>query len=259
MGGKKKIKLIGLILLLGGLTMAETKRIGPFFHEKTSYSPKGYLGPLIWNKYPKITFNVVSKVKLPTPRDLEMPLFEALKNRRSRRRFSFAKLSLQELSNLLWATAGATKIEGDVVFKTYPSGGALYPIYIYLIVSRVEGVDKGIYIYFPAQHEIGLLKKGDFKSNLLKFSPQGDMLARAAVNLLLVSFFDKITWKYLDRGYRYAYMEAGNISQNIYLACEAMKLATVAVGAFYDTYINDLLGLNGTTEAVVLIHPVGKR
>ncbi len=255
----RKAQILILILIIGFVMAEEKKRLGPYFHYHTSYSPRGYLGPLVWNRAPKIAFPFKAKVQLPKPQDLQLSLFEALKRRRSRRWFSRASLSLQELSNLLWAAGGATKIEDGVVFRTHPSGGALYPIYLYIIVERVDGLEKGIYVYLPAEHQLGFLRKGDFTDRVLHFSPQGDRMARAAINILLVSFFDKITWKYLDRGYRYAYIEAGNISQNIYLACEAMNLSTVAIGAFYDTIINDLLGLNGTTEGVILIHPVGRR
>jgi len=234
-------------------------RLGPQFHYLTSYSPQKYLGPVVWNRRIKLSWKFEKIYKLPKPALPEISLKDSLKKRRSRRRFFRKGLTKEELSGILWAADGVNGRLMDFYGRTAPSAGALYPIVIYTIIDGVEGLERGLYVYLPEAHKLGLLKEGNFRNERLKFSSQGDKIAAVPLVLLVVSFFDRVTWKYLDRGYRYAYIEAGNISQNIYLACEAYNLSTVVIGAFYDTYVNSLLGLNGKEEGVILIHPIGRR
>jgi SagB-type dehydrogenase family enzyme len=66
-----------------------------------------------------------------------------------------------------------------------------------------------------------------------------------------------VTRKYADRGYRYAYIEAGAVCENIYLQAESLGLGTVVIGAFNDDALNRLLGVDGLAEAALLIMPVG--
>ncbi len=246
-----------LLQLVLFLTLSQP--IGPQFHRLTSYSPKGYLGPVIWKRRPKVEFKFLKKIKLPRPEIPEITLKEALWSRRSRRRFYRAPISLKVLSGLLNAADGVSGEKWGTKLRTAPSAGALYPIFIYLFAERIEGLDQGLYVFLPEENSLGLLKPGSFRKQILRFSPQGDIMARAPLLLVLVSFFPKVTWKYLDRGYRYAYMEAGAISQNIYLACEAYGLSTVEIAAFYDTYVNSILGLDGENSAALALHPVGPR
>ncbi len=232
---------------------------GPRFHYLTSYSPRGYLGPVKWQKRPEMEWKFIKKIKLPSPKLPSISLQEALYKRRSRRRFFRSGIKLEVLSGILNAADGVSDEKWGIKLRTAPSAGALYPIFIYFFAEQVEGLEKGLYLFLPEENSVGLLKRESFRRQVLRFSPQGDMMARAPLLLVLVSFFQRVTWKYLDRGYRYAYMEAGAISQNIYLACEAFGLSTVEIAAFYDTYINELLGLNGTTSAALILHPVGPR
>jgi len=241
------------------LIFSLSHRIGPEFHYLTSYSPSKYLGPIVWNRRPRVSWKFKKIYKLPPPELPEISLETSLRKRRSRRRFYRSRITMEELSGLLWAADGVSGKNEGILLRTSPSAGALYPIYLYFIADGVEGIERGLYVYLPERNSIGLLKEGNFRQERLRFSPQGDMIAEAPLVILVVSFFDRITWKYLDRGYRYAYIEAGNISQNIYLACESYGFSTVVVGAFYDTYVNGLLGLSSKEEGVVLIHPVGRR
>ncbi len=204
-------------------------------------------------------FEFIKKIKLPEPILPEISLRDALRRRRSRRRFFRTPLSMQELTGILNAADGVSGEKWGIKLRTAPSAGALYPIYLYIFAENIRGLEKGIYVFLPEENSLGMLKKGSFRKEILHFSPQGDIMARAPLLIAIVSFFPEVTWKYLDRGYRYAYMEAGAISQNIYLACEAYGLSTVEIAAFYDTYVNSLLGLDGENSAVLILHPVGRR
>jgi SagB-type dehydrogenase family enzyme len=89
----------------------------------------------------------------------KMPLIEAIRNRRSRRKFTGEPLSVQELSFLLWATQGVRQVSGDGTrtYRTVPSAGARHPFETYLIVNWVEDLQPGLYRYLALDHQLGFL------------------------------------------------------------------------------------------------------
>jgi SagB-type dehydrogenase family enzyme len=73
------------------------------------------------------------------------------------------------------------------------------------------------------------------------------------VCFVLSAIFQRLRWKYHERTYRYALLEAGHIGQNLYLAATSLGLGACAVGAFLDDDLNRLLGLDGEEEAALLV------
>ena len=65
----------------------------------------------------------------------------------------------------------------------------------------------------------------------------------APVNMVIAADYGRTTRFYGDRGYRYVHMEVGHAGQNIYLQAEALGLGTVAIGAFYDNRVREILDL----------------
>ncbi|GAH84556.1 unnamed protein product, partial [marine sediment metagenome] len=93
-----------------------------------------------------------ARITLPEPRcDSDVSVEEALLKRRSVRNYTDEALTLQEVSQLLWAAQGITDPSGK---RTAPSAGALYPLELYVVVGSVEDVAKGVYKYEPRQHEL---------------------------------------------------------------------------------------------------------
>lgn len=194
----------------------------------------------------------MSELKLPEP-DLSSPLAQLLLKRRSIRRFSPSSLTLSEISKLLWATYGLVDKKRHVV----PSAGATYPVEVYLFAKSVEGLEPGIYKYDYASHALVPVKKGDFSRELARACLDQRWVREAPVNIVVVAYYQRTTNWYGERGFRYIYMEAGHIGQNIYLAATEMGLGTVAVGAFYDEEVKELIGL-GDEYIVLYVFPVGR-
>ncbi|AEC51694.1 NADH oxidase (noxc) [Pyrococcus sp. NA2] len=194
-------------------------------------------------------------IKLPEPKlKGEMSVEEAIAKRRSIRNYRNEPLTLEELSQLLWAAQGIT--ESEHKFRAAPSAGATYPFEIYVVVGNVENLPPGIYHYDPFTHSIKLVKKGDYREELQKAALDQEWVGKAAINIVLVAYYERTTIVYGERGKRYVHMEAGHIGQNIYLQATALGLGTVAVGAFYDEKVAEILGVNGTP---LYIFPVGRR
>ena len=199
----------------------------------------------------KINYSKI--VELPEPRyKSEISVEEALAKRRSIRNYKNEPLTLEEVSQLLWAAQGITDtLKG---FRTAPSAGATYPFEVYVVVGNVKGLEPGIYHYNPFTHTLELIKKGDYREKLQKAAFNQEWVGNAAIDIVLVAFYERTTKRYGERGYRYVHMEAGHIGQNIYLQAVALGLGTVAVGAFYDNEVARILETSGNP---LYIFPVG--
>jgi len=203
------------------------------------------------------------KVYLPLPRIRRdvLSVEEALAYRRSIRSYKDEPITLEQLSQLLWATYGITDPRRS--FKTTPSAGATYPLEIYVVV-KPEGVaieesrylEPGSYKYIPDQHAIALVKRGDLSENLMKAALGQEWVRVAPVNIVIAAVFERTTGYYGDRGVRYVYMEVGHAGQNVYLEATALGLGCVVVGAFYDEEVEKVVGLSPGEEPMYII-PVG--
>ncbi|MCP4717525.1 MAG: SagB/ThcOx family dehydrogenase [Deltaproteobacteria bacterium] len=197
-------------------------------------------------------------IRLPKPDFTGGSLETAIKNRRSVRNFSKTPMSLLELSQLLFAAQGITGHEQGQALRAAPSAGALYPVELYAVVFAVAGIKPGIYHYAADGHLLELVKQGDFSRKLIGAALDQEMVGRAAVSFVLTAVFERSTHKYGQRGYRYAYLEAGHIGQNMSLQAVSLGLGSVCVGAFFDGKINSLLGVDPAEEVALYILSVGR-
>ncbi|AAL80874.1 nitroreductase [Pyrococcus furiosus DSM 3638] len=192
------------------------------------------------------------KIELPQPRlKSDVCLEEAIFKRKSIRRYKNEPLTLGELSQLLWAAAGKNAWGK----KNYPSAGACYPLEVYAVVSNVENLPPGLYHYNGEEHTLELIRKGDLREELAEACLGQRCVATAPVNIVIVAHFERTTSRYGERGIRYVYMDTGHMGQNIYLQATALGLGTVAVGAFYDEKVKEVLGVEGHP---VYVFPVGR-
>ncbi|NJE05095.1 SagB/ThcOx family dehydrogenase [Thermococcus sp. M36] len=192
-------------------------------------------------------------IVLPEPRlDSEVSVEEAIAKRRSIRSYRNEPLTLEGLSQLLWAAQGITYSAKK--YRSAPSAGATYPFEVYVVAGNVEGLEPGIYLYDPFTHTLALVRKRDYRNALQKAALDQEWVGKAAVDIVLVVFYDRTAHYYGERGIRYVHMEAGHIGQNIYLQATALGLGTVAVGAFDDASVAGIIGTDGVP---LYIFPVG--
>lgn len=123
-----------------------------------------------------------------------------------------------------------------------------------MVVGNVKELEPGIYHYNPFTHTLELIKKGDYRKKLQKAAFNQEWVGNAAIDIVLVAFYERTTKRYGERGYRYVHMEAGHIGQNIYLQAVALGSGTIAVGGFYDNEVARILETNGNP---LYIFPVG--
>jgi SagB-type dehydrogenase family enzyme len=186
-----------------------------------------------------------------------MPLGEALQKRTSWREFAPGELTLAQLGRLLYngyGVTGTAEIEGDTISRRpVPSGGALYPLEIYVATQNVESLPNAIYHYDARDHELELRRPGVFHHDLAKMTLGQDMLGTANVVILIAAIAERTMWKYGQRGYRYVFLEAGHVGQNLYLAATASDLGIVAIGGFFDSEVNQLCLLPEGEEVIYIL------
>jgi len=195
-------------------------------------------------------------IKLPEPRyDSEISIEQSLLERRSIRSYSGEPLTLEELSQLLWAAQGLTDPGG---LRAAPSAGGLYPLELYLVAGDVDDLTAGVYRYQPDGHQLVKTLDGDRRAELAEAALGQDWVKEGAVSIVFTAVYERTTVKYGDRGVRYVHMEAGHAAQNLCLQATALGLGSVTVGAFHDEEVTKLLNLPADEEPLYVI-PVGRR
>jgi len=116
----------------------------------------------------------------------------------------------------------------------------------------------GIYHYSVKNAQLVLIRDGSFGRELSHAALGQKMLEEAATVFVWTAIVERSKWKYRERAYRYIYMDAGHIGQNLYLAATGLNLGCCTVGAFYDEEIDHFIGIDGEKEISVYLGAVGR-
>jgi len=191
------------------------------------------------------------RINLPTPkRKGEMSLEEAIDLRKSIRHYKDEPLTLEQVSQILWAAYGMNTYGK----RTSPSAGACYPFDVYIAVSNVKDLTPGLYRYNDKNHALELIREINLNGPLAKACLNQRHVENAPINIIIVARYERTTRRYGERGYRYVHIDAGHMGQNIYLQVTALGLGTVAVGAFRDEEVKKVIDVPGEP---LYIFPVG--
>ena len=235
--------------------------VGDRFQEDTKHSRGGLdADRLDWSSRPGTYKDYPTKRSIALPREFPaqtLTLMEALKRRRSVRSFSPQPMLMKELSLLLWASTGIRRSERGNEFRTVPSAGALYPIETYIIVNNAEGLEKGLYHYNIIDHALEELLLTDLGDEAAHAALEQEMCVEAPVVFVWTGIFQRSKWKYAQRAYRYVYLDAGHIAQNLALCATSIDMGTCQIGAFFDEEVNRILGVDGIKESAIYLSVVG--
>ena len=172
------------------------------------------------------------------------PLMEALNERKTLREFSPQELSLQILSDMLWAANGINRAQANG--HTAPSAMNMQEIEIYLALAG------GLYLYDAK----GNILKQILCNDIREITGKQPFVKGAPVNLVFVAELKKMgEVSPVDTNF-YAGIDTGFISQNIYLFCASQGLATVARGYLDKSVLGAAMKLNDQ-QRVILTQTVG--
>lgn len=204
------------------------------------------------------TYPAAPRIALPG-RDfvLRQPLGTALEQRNSVREYTASPISLESVGRLLhssYGVRGHRQVEGEWTYdRPSPSAGGRYPLEIYLSTRSVEKLDDGIYHYDARTHQLELRRAGLFQEALADMTLGQGMLCDANLVIVITAIFERTMWKYGQRGYRYVWLDAGHLGENIYLVAGALGLGACGIGGFFDQEVNCLLALPPEEESIYLI------
>ncbi len=237
------------------------KNVGDDFQTETKYSRIKSLGSnLNWANKPDLYKSYPASKTVQLPSQFQNSTFnftEVLRRRKSIRTFSPKPLSMVDLAFLLWASTGIQRTEHNYEFRTAPSAGALYPIETYVATNNVEELNQGIYHYNIENHLLEEIELGSFGNKLAHAALDQQMCADSSIVLIWTAVFGRSKWKYSQRAYRYIYLDAGHVSENLALAATSINCGSCQVGAFFDDEINSIVGVDGTEESAICLSVIG--
>ena len=182
-------------------------------------------------------------IELPE-RDVS-PLGAMLENRYSLRSYGGGPLTLEELSFLLWAAQGVKAVNQYRTLRTAPSGGARHPLELYAFVNNVAGLAPGAYHYLALEDKLERLGCRANQADQLTFALAGQEFAgHAPVCLVWTAVPYRSEWRYDDHAHKDILLDAGHSCENVYLACEELKLGCCALAAYDQEAMDELLGLS---------------
>lgn len=212
-------------------------------------------------------------IKLPKPRKIKVRLDTALQNRCSSHYFDGSTISIQDLSDFLYYSAGSTqkkteKIAGQSITRykrTYPSGGGMYCIRIYLCIYNVEKIIPGIYVYQPVSHTIvrvgNIVDLDEFivtkRYNNITGEYQTIKNQNPSVFIINVNNFTKQRMKYSELSLLLALTDNGCLMQNFGLLASALNLHYCVWAGFKKTNIEQILKIDGLNEHVIMTSLLG--
>ncbi|MGA2406539.1 MAG: SagB/ThcOx family dehydrogenase [Bacteroidales bacterium] len=166
------------------------------------------LGNLYAQEFKSITLN-------PPDKKRGLPVMQALEKRASASGFTSDKLSLKDLSDLLWAADGINRPE--LKKRTAPSAMNAQDIDVYVFM------EEGVYIYNATLHSLDPIVSGD--QRILAAGRKTD-IAKASVILLMVSDISRFPGGEDNMKLSMAAMDAGIVSQNISIFCAGVGFNT---------------------------------
>ncbi len=220
--------------------------------------------------------NASKAIKLPEPRtDGGISVEKALEERRSIRSFGKEGLTLDEVSQLLWAAQGVTDDKGH---RTAPSAMARYPLQVYLLAGNVTGLPSGVYHYSPQGHNLTVITQGKIDEYYnatagfeawIKTAPAifvitGDLSSTNQMPAIQMprnqtpknqTLGDPMPRPDLSR---WVYIEAGAAAENLLLQVVSLDLASTYTAGFNANETKELLGLPNV-EAPIGVLPVGRK
>lgn len=238
------------------------------FHENSKTSRYGQNPPdeEIFSRMQKtheaLPFDGYPVVELPsTLPPWDCSLESAIEKRHSSNTLCEAPLPFSHLARILHLAYGVThhKETGSLVrrCRAIPSAGALYPLEIFLFCRTVENLSTGLYHFNPLENHLRFLTEKNLTSQFADALVQPELTQQSSVLILISAVFDRTTFKYGDRGYRFIYLEAGHLAQNINLVATGLGLACLNIGGFFDRQVDQILGLDGITHSTIYLAAIG--
>jgi hypothetical protein blinB_13246 len=193
--------------------------------------------------------------------EISKALKRALSQRRSTQQFKEKSLKLSVLASVLENSYGAYDVHGGQTRRNTPSGGALYPLDIFIVTRDVTGLtSENFYFFDPFRHGLTDMAQGidldSFRDALLL----PDAIKEASAFIIISASIWRCRFKYAQRAYRFCCIESGHLAQNLLTVATDLGLGTRIFGGFIDNEIVSFLpDINGIDDVPMYIIALGER
>ncbi len=248
----------------------ESDSIWEIYHENSKSSrydcfpSDHFIASRMSKLYESLSYKEYPSIRLPTnfPR-LNLSLEEAILQRVTTRELKPVQMELDKVAAIFYYAYGITRDKKDTKllrsFRTVPSGGALYPLELFFFSKNVCGLNPGVYHYNPIENAIEYVIPGDLTEKISScLSPvQTNFAPDSSLMIFITAAFERETFKYGPRGYRFVLLEAGHVAQNINLVTTAVNLGSVNIAGYFDREVDDMLRIDGITHSTIYMVAVG--
>jgi len=253
-------------------TFDDTESLWQLYHENTKVNDRFYIGSDEYvvarteSMHASLPYDSYPKIELPQRLTRSNLSFEdTVLNRVTARKMCPCSLTLRDIATLLHYAYGITRDNSKTNyprdFRTVPSGGALYPLEIYFHTTHTKNLEPGFYHYNPTINAVSRIMDGDH--NIAIAEAMVPMLSHLAFDCSLMIFitalFERQTFKYGPRAYRFVFLEAGHVAQNLNLTATNIGLGSINICGYYDRKIDKLLRLDGLSHSTIYMMGIGKQ
>jgi SagB-type dehydrogenase family enzyme len=245
-----------------------TAPLSELFHDNSKISryshglPPAEVSRRMRDMWQSLPYDNFPAVELPPTASPSMSFTDAVLTRHTARGLRPVEIRAAMLSTLLMFAYGVTRDNMNTPFprpfRTVPSAGALFPLELYVQVRAVDHITVGLYHFNPVRQNLRRLRDDDLTDDIASAMAQPDVAYDASILLFITAAFERSTFKYGDRGYRFALLEAGHVAQNLDLTANALALGAMNIGGFYDRELDTVLGLDGVTQSTVYMVAIGE-
>ena len=169
---------------------------------------------------------------------------------------------LADLARILYFSAGITKSRtypgGEIHFRAAACTGALYEIELYVVCGDLPDLAAGVYHFGPADVSLRLLRKGDFRGNLVQATAAETSVAHAPATIICTGTYWRNAWKYQARTYRHFGWDNGTLLANLLAVSAASGMPAEVVLGFVDDEVNRLLDLDTRREISFSMVSIGR-
>ncbi len=199
-------------------------------------------------------------IKLPPPKKIKAAFSAVLQARRSVRVFN-GSIPLKDFATILFYSQGITgymtlkdkEVDAErIMLHAAPSGGGFYPVKLYIVAWNVDGLERGLYEYYPHHHALRVVERGYNQEDLIALAGFGDI--KAETSAFCMSYIYEIyvnSHKYGNSGAAYAFIEAGEIAENAQLTTTALGYGACDIGGYNKQFIEKRFGLDGISKQVI--------
>ena len=237
------------------MDFSSTRALALNYHENSKFNREANstTSAPSYKVYPNAKATPMDKNDFSALCQSEDRFLQALITRQSTRNFSSQYLKSDDVNRLLTLSLGRKNDYQESPSRTYPSVGACYPIEVYVVVLQSFDLELGIYHFNVKDNSLELLKEGDFSQKVHTFYSNHTIGSDVPYIVLFSLVFDRAFHYHGMRGYRYALMDAGCMSQNLYLIATYLNIGIIglAQGSDNDDKLDDLVGLYSGHENII--------